>query len=220
MLTDIQIANNKHEFLQILGSVKRDGIENLIEWLSNPDPKVCDFFIAPSSTSFHGNYKGGLCEHSLNVYKCLKQLLPMYEELTRAKGKEPVIYTDEQCIIAALLHDLCKIQYYREKEKFIKGDDNQWIKYMGYEINDAFPFGHGEKSVFLAQRFIMLTGVEALAIRWHMGFEKQSTGGDSEERKTLGNAWNIVPLAYLLHQADSMSAFLLEDQVDPKKNSF
>lgn len=220
MLSEIEILQNKETFLAILRTVKRDGINNLIEWLTNPDPKVCDFFVAPSSSNFHGNYKGGLCAHSLNVYNNLIRLRNMYEEMRTEQNKPFVKYTDEQCAIVALLHDLCKCQYYVEKEKSYKNEEGQWITYVGYEIKDKFPFGHGEKSCFLIQRFhIDLSGTEALAIRWHMGLDKPAHSMDPVEKKSLADTWNVCPLAYLLHQADAMSAFLLEDMIDQKKRT-
>ena len=45
-------------------------------------------------------------------------------------------------------------------------------------MKDRFPFGHGEKSVFLISRFMRLTDEEALAIRWHMGaYDDAARGG-------------------------------------------
>ena len=57
----------KDEFLEILKQVKREGIEQLINFLEKSD-----FFIAPASTRFHGNHEGGLVEHSIKVYEILK----------------------------------------------------------------------------------------------------------------------------------------------------
>lgn len=57
---------NKERFIELLRSTKREGIEELIAWL-----ETTDFYIAPASTRFHGNYEGGLLEHSLNVYDLL-----------------------------------------------------------------------------------------------------------------------------------------------------
>ena len=59
----------KEEFLNLLRSVNRDGIENLITFLEKTD-----FFTAPASTKFHNAFEGGLLSHSLNVYKALKEL--------------------------------------------------------------------------------------------------------------------------------------------------
>ena len=50
----------KEEFLTLLRKVKREGIDDLINFLEKSD-----FFIAPASTRFHGNYEGGLAEHSM-----------------------------------------------------------------------------------------------------------------------------------------------------------
>ena len=87
-LSPEQLAKNREEFLQILrDNVKRDGVEDLIHYLENND-----FFTAPSSTRFHGNYEGGLCEHSLNVYDCLVTLHQKYEKFE---------YTDETLAIYA-----------------------------------------------------------------------------------------------------------------------
>lgn len=216
MLDNNQIEKNKQEFLSEINKVSRPGLDKLVEWLCSEDPKDCDFFIAPSSTMYHGNYKGGLCEHSLNVLKCLRELVPMYQKLMVSRGKSPVKITDEEMIVTALLHDLCKIQFYIPQVKSAKKDDGTWFKYDGWDINDRFPFGHGEKSCFLVQRFMMLTGIEALAIRWHMGFAEISNQLDYTHKSAFNKAWDICPLAFLLHEADSMASFLLEDKISPE----
>lgn len=48
----------KEEFLNLLRSVKREGIDDLIRFIENTD-----FFTAPASTRFHGDHAGGLVEH-------------------------------------------------------------------------------------------------------------------------------------------------------------
>ena len=66
---------NKEAFLYICREdIKRDGIEELLKWLEGTD-----FFTAPASTRFHGNYEGGLCEHSLNVHRELTRLNNIYQ---------------------------------------------------------------------------------------------------------------------------------------------
>ena len=57
----------KEQFIEILRSINREGMENLIEFLEKTD-----FLKAPASTRFHGDYEGGLVEHSLKVYEILK----------------------------------------------------------------------------------------------------------------------------------------------------
>ena len=90
---------NKETFLTLCReNIKRDGIDSLIEWLENSD-----FFTAPASTRFHGNYAGGLCEHSLNVHR----------ELTRLNDVYNLGYSNETITIVSLFHDLCKVNYYK-----------------------------------------------------------------------------------------------------------
>ena len=56
----------KEEYLKLLRSVKREGMEDLIKFLESTD-----FFTAPASTRFHGDFAGGLVEHSMKVYEIL-----------------------------------------------------------------------------------------------------------------------------------------------------
>ena len=45
MLSQLEIEKNKQEFLNLLMSVKREGIDNVVAWLTSDK---CDFFIAPA----------------------------------------------------------------------------------------------------------------------------------------------------------------------------
>lgn len=84
---------SKETFLSICREdIKRDGIEELLKWLEGTD-----FFTAPASTRFHGNYEGGLCEHSLNVHR----------ELTRLNDIYQLGYSKETIAVTAPFHDLC-----------------------------------------------------------------------------------------------------------------
>ena len=60
MLTPEQIEKNKLEFIELVRSIHREGMdtESLIKKLENSD-----FFVAPASTIYHNAYDGGLCEH-------------------------------------------------------------------------------------------------------------------------------------------------------------
>ena len=62
----------KEEFIELLKSTNREGMDKLLAWIEKSD-----FYKAPASTRFHGSYEGGLLEHSLNVYKVLKQKLEL-----------------------------------------------------------------------------------------------------------------------------------------------
>lgn len=62
--------NRKDDFVRLFTEhIKRPGATELLEWL-----ETTDFFVAPASTRFHGNYEGGLCEHSVNVWEELVRL--------------------------------------------------------------------------------------------------------------------------------------------------
>ena len=89
----------KEKFLEILKTVKREGIEELINFLEKSD-----FFIAPASTRFHGNHEGGLAEHSLKVYEILKHKVQ--------NCIMPIEISEESIIIIGLLHDICKTNFY------------------------------------------------------------------------------------------------------------
>lgn len=185
----------KEEFIEIYNSnITRKGASNLLDWLEKSD-----FFTAPASTRFHGSYEGGLLEHSLNVYYCLKD----YLSRERVKNVYNMNYTDENIAISALLHDICKTNFYTVSTRN-KKEDGKWIEVPYYTIDDKMPYGHGEKSVFMIQFFMPLKMEEAFAIRFHMGFS------GSEDINLVGRAFEMYPLAYALHVADSEATYFLE----------
>ena len=98
--------------------------------------------------------------------------------------------------------------YYKSGFRNVKNDaTGQWEKVPSYSVQDAFPFGHGEKSVYLIERFIRLKPVEAIAIRWHMGgFDDAVRGGSY----AISNAFDEYPLAVKLHLADLEATYLVE----------
>lgn len=191
------MENNKERFMEICrNEIRRDGISELLEWLEKTD-----FFTAPASTKYHGNYDGGLCEHSINVYNALGRLAETFE----------VDFSPESRAIVALLHDVCKANFYKKGFRNVKDDEtNQWVRKEIWEIDDQLPLGHGEKSCLLIQRYMKLTVDEVLAIRWHMGaFDCAAKGGDYG----LSKAQTMSPLVPLLHTADLISNYLLEKTI-------
>ena len=180
------------EFLEIFQQkVSRPGSEKLLAWLD-----TTDFFRAPASTRFHGACESGLVMHSLNVYHALRERY--FEE-----GD-----SEETFAICGLLHDLCKANFYKPGTRNVKNEvTGQWEKIPSYSIEDAFPYGHGEKSVYLIERFMRLRTAEAVAIRWHMGGFDDSVRGGS---RAMGEAFYQYPLAVKLHLADLTATYLLE----------
>ncbi len=192
------LEKDKAEFLEIYKScINREGAEQLLEYLLS---KNCDFFTAPASAKYHSAFEGGLLRHSLNVYHCLKS----YLERERVKDTYGLSYTDESIAIAALLHDLCKVNFYTVGFRNVKDESGVWQKVPTYEINDRLPYGHGEKSVYIISGYMKLTREEAFAIRYHMGF----SGGDDE--RNVGKAFGMFPLAVALSFADMEATFFIE----------
>lgn len=191
--------DNKEKFISIYkNNIKRIGSDELLEFLSS---ESSDFFDAPASTRFHGAYKGGLVEHSINVYECLKD----YLERTRVKDVYGMKYSEESIAIAALLHDLCKINCYKPGTRNVKNDKTgEWTKVPTYEYEDNLPYGHGEKSVYIISGFMKLEREEAFAIRFHMGF----TGG--EDTRIVGDSFEKFPLSFALSTADMEAAYFIE----------
>ena len=185
----------KTEYLDLIKTnIKREGINNLLEWIEKTD-----FFIAPASSRFHSNFEGGLCFHSLNVFKRFIKILKS------EYGDNWQEYCSlESATIIALFHDLCKIDTYTVEMRNVK-ENGEWVKKPYYAVNDKLPYGHGEKSVYIVNGFIHLTREEAMCINWHMGaFDKRVQGGDT----SMSAAFEMYPLACLTHIADMQASYL------------
>lgn len=211
-----KIQENIKRFEELMNSVTREGKDKLMDYIKNKT----DFYKAPASTQFHLSCEGGLLQHSLNVYDCLiaKKDSPIWKKTFE---KIP----DESLIIMALLHDLCKVNFY------VKGTKNQktydadkvaaaekwqvkhdamgdfvWETVLNYEVKDSMPLGHGEKSVMLINCFMHLIDFEIFAIRWHMGFSEEKS-----QYKALGEAIEKYPIILALYEADLEATKILED---------
>lgn len=183
----------KEEFIKIYNDkIKRNGSKELLDWL-----QTTDFFTAPASTKFHCACEGGLVQHSVSVYNTLRE-----------KHFEEGVDNEESFAICALLHDLCKAQFYKVSTRNVKNEaTGQWEKQPFYSVEDVFPYGHGEKSVFLIERFMRLKPAEAMAIRWHMGgFDTSAKGGEF----AISLAYDKYPLAVKMHLADFESTYIRE----------
>lgn len=189
----------KEEFIQIFESyVKREGADILLDYLQNKS----DFFTAPASARYHCAYPGGLCEHSVNVYYCLKDYLAR-ERVTDLYGLE---YSEESIALVALMHDVCKIGCYKPGTRNVKGEDGRWQTVPTFFFEDPLPYGHGEKSVYIANGYLRLSREEAMAIRWHMGFS------GTEDNRMIGRAFQQYPLAFALSVADMEATYFLEEE--------
>jgi 23S rRNA maturation-related 3'-5' exoribonuclease YhaM len=63
-LSKQQLDKNQDDAMFCLETIKRDGIDSLIGYLTESV-----YFISPASTKYHNSFTGGLCLHSLNVMR-------------------------------------------------------------------------------------------------------------------------------------------------------
>ena len=185
----------KQKFIEYYqANIHREGADRLLEWL-----QTTDFFTAPASTRYHCACPSGLVQHSVNVYEVMME-----------KHFDPETDSAESFALCALLHDVCKAQFYKISTRNVKNEKTgQWEKVPYYTIEDAFPYGHGEKSVFLIERFVRLKPAEATAIRWHMGgFDDAARVGNV----SISVAYDKYPIAVKLHLADLEATYLREKE--------
>lgn len=195
------MIDKQEEFINIFDTyIKRDGAAELKNYLLKSD-----FFQAPASIRYHCAYEGGLCEHSINTYKRL------LDNVKREYGDTwENRYSHETVAICGLLHDLCKIDFYKKDFRNVK-ENGEWIKKPCFTREELLPFGHGEKSVYIVNSFIRLTREEAMAINWHMGgFDNRVKGGDY----SISEAYCKFHLAVLLHVSDLEATYIDEKRGD------
>lgn len=199
---------NIEKFEAMLTQYNRPGMDKLIEYI-----RKSDFYTAPASTRFHSCHEGGLLEHSLNVADCLLKKLdnPVWADILNEVGQESII-------ISALLHDICKSNFYvvelKNKKVYSdhgkKSDSNgryDWETVPGYTVDDKIPYGHGEKSVMMIEEFMKLKPVERYAIRWHMGCTEPK-----ENWNTVSLAIKKYPLVLAIFEADLESTYIIEEE--------
>lgn len=178
--------------IDLLKSTERPGIDRVIEFL-----ETSDYFTAPASTKYHSCYEGGLAIHSFHVYRLLKH-----------KNKAHKLEIPEDVmIICGLLHDICKVNFYKKGVRNVK-ENGAWVQKEVWEIEDKEPLGHGEKSVMILQRWISLDQFEMYAIRWHMGLPEEY-----EARQAYNRAVELMPEIVMLHTADVEATHIVERRI-------
>lgn len=185
----------KEEFIALYQEkITRRGADKLLDWMGK-----ADFFTAPASTRYHLACTGGLMEHSAHVYHRLQKLV-------QSEYPENPPYTEETLAVCGLLHDLCKVNFYKEDTRNVK-ENGVWVQKPYYTVDEQLPYGHGEKSVFIIERFMRLSLEEAIAIRFHMGGFDTRPGDNS-----VSVAFERYPLSILLHLADLQASYLDESR--------
>lgn len=164
--------NTKEKILEILFSVKRDGVDKLISYLNDST-----FFSDPASANGYNNYEGGLADHSLNVYNILNKYLKINSEL------EDI---EDSLKIVGILHSIAYVGCYQKTTKNmpLKGSDgknkkneNGKIIFIEKETYDFYPenqlpYSEGHLSTVVLKQFIKLTKLEDLAIVWQNGYSQ------------------------------------------------
>ena len=209
MLTNEQILANKEEFISLIMSIEREGMDKdkLIKKLENSD-----FFYAPSSTKYHCSYEGGLCEHSLNVYKNFRMMVANKENL------DECCYDENTIKIITLFHDISKMNIYEKTaknekvycedgDKFDSLGKFKWVTTLGWGLKaERFTYGsHEMTSEFIARQFIPLTIDESVAILHHMGGRNWDSAQDN-----ITEIFGQYQLATLLHLSDMLASYVDE----------
>lgn len=194
----------RKRFSEILSLTGRSGVPQVLAKLDE-----IGFFKAPASTNFHLSCKGGLMEHSLNVYDAAMMLR---EQLVKMRpvleGQLPL----DSVAICALLHDTCKSDIYKEGILSRKNAEGYWEKYVGFQADykARLPLGHGEKSVIMLLSWgLELKSEEMLAIRWHMSAWDMPMQS-AEHKESFNAAKSLSPLLSLIQAADGIATGLLE----------
>ena len=193
----------KEEFIELLRSTHREGVEDLLEGLEN-----MGFFTAPASANHHLNTEGGLIQHSLNTCKAA---LMVWEGMAAIEPGLEKEVERESVIIASLLHDVCKSDIYFRTVKKKKTAIGTWEDNEGYKVSyKNFPMGHGEKSVILLLcNGIALSDDEMLAIRWHMGAWGINMNS-YEDQRCFDTSQKLYPLVTIIQVADKLAANIME----------
>ena len=193
----------KEEFIELLRSTHREGVEDLLEGLEN-----MGFFTAPASANHHLNTEGGLVQHSLNTCKAALMVWEGMAAIEPGLEKEG---ERESVIIASLLHDVCKSDIYFRTVKKKKTAIGTWEDNEGYKVSyKNFPMGHGEKSVILLLcNGIALSDDEMLAIRWHMGAWGINMNS-YEDQRCFDTSQKLYPLVTIIQVADKLAANIME----------
>ena len=195
---------NRSRFEETLLKTQRKGIENVLSQLDQRG-----FYKAPASTRFHLACKGGLLQHSLNVYDAA---IMLHGQVIQREPHLEALLPLDSIAITTLLHDTCKSDIYQVAMLSRKNVDGFWEKYPGYTVDytAGLPLGHGEKSVVMLLSWgLELKPEEMMAIRWHMTawtLPFQSP----EHKESLNAAKKLSPLVSLVQLADGVASGLFE----------
>ena len=142
--------------------------QQLLDYMKQQDPELYKQYInAPAASKHHSAYKGGLLKHSTNVYNRLLEW--------KMKHPTDTTLTEEDIIIVAFLHDLCKaITYKRNMDGTYKADKDLYIHHATLSIQ-----------LIEAKLNIILTPLQSTMIKLHMSGWSNDEDLDSLTRQDL-----------------------------------
>ncbi|MCR5488981.1 MAG: HD domain-containing protein [Saccharofermentans sp.] len=147
--------------------------------------READYFTAPSSFKFHGDWIGGNFDHSMKVTELLLEYTAS-ENLKWSREESPYI--------VGLFHDMCKC----DQRKFEMKDGEVVIVSA-----NAIDRRHSERSIELVEKnIISMTVEEKLCIYYHMG----EYGGDEEYQILMKEMISKNPNILFTQLADSTAA--------------
>ena len=197
------IENVKPAILNMIDYIMKDPMETagLKDWLDKTD-----FWTAPASTKFHGNFKGGLSLHTLMVIKqALEFAKPVLDNYFACPTGDEYTITAKDIFVSALVHDFCKTGFYGVEYRNTKDISGNWVKQPFYKTkSENRNLGHGNESVLMMLKIMpsMIENRMVLeAVSRHMGFSDLS---DSETYNYSNFLQN--PLVILLQLADQTAA--------------
>lgn len=163
--------------------------DRAFKWLDSTD-----FYTAPASTKYHDSDPSGLLRHTLKVVNRTIDLMTIdpFRSVNTAEA-----------ILAAIVHDFCKINFYESFLRNVKNEDTgAWEQVPSYRHKpSAYPFGHGVTSLYIAEKLFKFTLEQALAIRWHMSIYDVS----DYQKSDLFDANEKYPMVMLIQMADQLS---------------
>lgn len=189
-----KIKEEVKEFLTRIGET------DLLNYLEKSD-----FYIAPASTIFHGNFEGGLLLHSYHVASSLARIALSFQIDSPVSGMDTVDFA----YFLGLVHDLCKVNFYESYLKNVKDDaTNTWSKVPAYKVKDDHKvYGHGLTSYLRMAKLVkneQLVQQAIYPVVYHMG----SYDVSEQASKGYSKAQNDFPWLTLLQAADQIAAFV------------
>jgi len=191
--------NEPRNLERFLEEVEQNNIDDFIKQYRGESSRLDDmlellidheYFVCPAAQKYHGNYIGGLYDHS-------KQVAIELHKLTVRLGLK--WDSPDSPLVIGFLHDLCKLDQYKIVES--ENDKGYAIEYNKEQLYE----GHGDKSLIMALDLGgYLTDEEKACIRYHMG-----AFTDEKEWKYYTRAIKQFPNVLYTHTADMIASQIL-----------